>query len=151
MMEACDLVNIHTLQHGEAPATHKQGSQQIYFYLLSRSFVIHVKECGILPFDSMFPSDHIPIYVDFNIATLFGHPAIGTEKGALSNLQLDNPCLIDAYKSALCKQLENHNVKLRVATLFASATNLWNNRKEARFNQVERSGMRSQQVPMLAV
>jgi hypothetical protein len=70
MIEACDLVNTHTLQHGEASATHKKGSQQIDFNFLSRSLVIHVEDCGILPFDSMFPSDHIPLYVDFNIATL---------------------------------------------------------------------------------
>jgi hypothetical protein len=80
MIEACDLLNIHTLQHGEAPATHKQGSQQIDFNFISRSLIIHVEECGILPFDSVFPSYHRPLYVDFNIATRFGHPAIGTEK-----------------------------------------------------------------------
>jgi hypothetical protein len=95
MMEACGLVNIHTLQHGAAPATHKEGSQQIDVSLLSRSLVIHVEECGILPFDSVFPSDHRPLYVDFNIATLFGHPAIGTEKADVRDLQLDNPRLID--------------------------------------------------------
>jgi hypothetical protein len=97
MIEACDLVNIHRLQHGEAPATQKQGSQQIDFHFILCSLVIHVEECGILPFDSMFPSDHIPLYVDFNIATLFGHPVIGTEKEALRDLQLENPRLIEAY------------------------------------------------------
>jgi hypothetical protein len=25
MLKSCDLVNIHNLQHGEAPPTHKQG------------------------------------------------------------------------------------------------------------------------------
>jgi hypothetical protein len=64
MIDACDLVNIHALQHGEAPTTHKQGSQQIDFMFVSCSLVIHVEECGILPFDSMFSSDHKPIYVD---------------------------------------------------------------------------------------
>jgi hypothetical protein len=103
MLEACDLVNIHTLQHGEAPATHTQGSHQIDFMFISRSLVDHVKGCGILPFDSMFLSDHIPLYVDFDGATLFGHPSIGTEKAALRDLQLDNPSLIDAYEFALCK------------------------------------------------
>jgi hypothetical protein len=117
MIEACDLVNINTLQHGEATATHTQGSQKIDFNFISRSLVIHVEECGILPFDSMFPSDHILLYVDFNIATLFGHPAIGTEKAAVRDLHLYNPHLIDAYEFTLCKQLENHNVELRVTTL----------------------------------
>jgi hypothetical protein len=100
MIEACDLVNIHTLQHRGAPATHRQGSQQINFMCVSRSLIIHVEECGILPFNSMFSSNHIPLYVDFNISTIFGPPSIGTEKAALRDLQLDNPRLIDAYKSA---------------------------------------------------
>jgi hypothetical protein len=71
MIEACDLVNIYTLQHGEAPSTHKQGLQQIDVMFISHSLVEHVKGCGILKFDSMFLSDHIPIYVDFDISTLF--------------------------------------------------------------------------------
>jgi hypothetical protein len=34
-LEACDLVNIHTPQHGEAAATHTQGSYQIDFMFIS--------------------------------------------------------------------------------------------------------------------
>jgi hypothetical protein len=35
MLEACDLLNIHTLQHGKAPPTHKQESRQIEFMFIS--------------------------------------------------------------------------------------------------------------------
>jgi hypothetical protein len=35
MLEACELVNIRTLQHREAPATHKQGSHEIDFMFIS--------------------------------------------------------------------------------------------------------------------
>jgi hypothetical protein len=35
MLEPCDLVNIHTLQHGEDPTTHKQGSRKIDFMFMS--------------------------------------------------------------------------------------------------------------------
>jgi hypothetical protein len=49
--ESCNLVKIHTLRHGEAPETHKQGLQHIYFMFISRSLVKHVKGRGILPFD----------------------------------------------------------------------------------------------------
>jgi hypothetical protein len=44
IIEAYDLVNIHTIQHGEAPAMHKQGSQQIDFNFISRSLVMHVED-----------------------------------------------------------------------------------------------------------
>jgi hypothetical protein len=118
MLEACDLVNIHTLQHGEDPPTHKQGSRQIDFMFISRRLVKHVEECGILPFDTLFASDHRPLYVDFNVSTLFGHPSFGIERAALRDLQLHNPRLIDAYEEALCQQLVNHNVEFRVTVLF---------------------------------
>jgi hypothetical protein len=40
------------------------------------------------------PSDHRPLYVDFDVASLFGHPIICTERAALWDLQLDNLWLI---------------------------------------------------------
>jgi hypothetical protein len=148
MLEACNLVNIHTLQHSEAPETNKQGSHQIYFMFISRSLVRHVKGCGILPFESMFPIDHTPLYVDFDVATLFGHPSIGTEKAAkrdLRDLQIDNTHLIDAYESALCKQLKNHNVEIRVSKRFMTHTEEWNNNNQFKFNQVDRDTTRAMQ------
>jgi hypothetical protein len=36
MLKACELVNIHTLQHGEAPPTHKHRSRQTDFMFISR-------------------------------------------------------------------------------------------------------------------
>jgi hypothetical protein len=107
MLEACNLVNINTIQHGEAPATHKEGSHHIDFMFISGSLVRNVKGCRILPFDSIFSSNHMPLYVDFDVTTIFGHPSIGTEKEALHNLQLDNPRLIaqtSPNKTVLLKQ-----------------------------------------------
>jgi hypothetical protein len=85
----------------------------------------------------MYASDHRPLYVNFNIATLCGHPEIGTEKAALRDLQLENTRLIDAYKSALCKKFEYHNVEFKFSQLFATASDMWNNNNEFQFNQVD--------------
>jgi hypothetical protein len=120
------------------PATHKQGSRQIDFMIIFRRLIEHVKACGILPFDSIFASNHIPLYVDFNIITLFGHPAFSTERAALRYLQLDNPRLIYAYEEALCQQLENHNIELRVKWLFQIIKSEWNNHAEGQFNKIDR-------------
>jgi hypothetical protein len=138
ILEACSLVNIHTLQRGEAPPMHKQGAIQIDFMFLSCSLTVHVEACCILPFDSIFASDHIPLYVDFNIETLFGHPDFGTERSVLRDLQLGNPRLVDAYKDSLSKQLENHNVESRVMLLFQIKEQEWNNRAEGQFNKIDR-------------
>jgi hypothetical protein len=118
MLEACDLVNINTLKSYEAPPMYKQGSRQIDFMFISRMLVEHVKACGILPFTSIFASDHRPLYIDFNNETLSGHPDFGTERSALRVLKLDAPRLVNTYEDALCKQLNNHNVESRVTLFF---------------------------------
>jgi hypothetical protein len=96
------------------------------------------KGCGILPFDSMFSSDHMTLYVDFDVATLFGHPSIGTENAAVIYLQLDNPRLIDTYECVICKQFDNHNVEGRVSKLYETITGEWNNNDEFKFNKIDR-------------
>jgi hypothetical protein len=45
MLEACDLANIDTLQHGEDPPTHKQGSRKINFMFIFPRLVEHVEAC----------------------------------------------------------------------------------------------------------
>jgi hypothetical protein len=87
----------------------------------------------------MFSSDHITLYVDFDVATLlFGHPFIITEKAALIYLQLDNPHTIYACKSALCKQFGNHNVEGRGTKLYETNTGEWNKNDEFHFNKIYR-------------
>jgi hypothetical protein len=100
--------------------------------------VEHVEACGILPFSKIFASDHRPLYVDFNVFTLFGHPDFGTEKAALRDLQLHNPRLIDAYEESLCQQLVNHNVEFRVTVLFQLKEQQWTNHAEYLFNEIDR-------------
>jgi hypothetical protein len=75
---------------------HKQGSRQIDFMFISQQLVEHIDMCGIIPFNSIFESYHRPLFVYFNMFTLFGHPAFGTERDALRDLQLNNPRLVDA-------------------------------------------------------
>jgi hypothetical protein len=139
MLEACNLMNIHTLQHGEAPPTHKQGSQLIDFMFISRRLVPHVNACGILlVFDAIFVSDHRPLYVNFELETLFGHPSFGTERAALRDLQLDNPRLFNAYEDALCRELEKHNVEFKVIALFHISEETWSNQSQGELNKIDR-------------
>jgi hypothetical protein len=97
----------------------KQFPMHLWCELLPQATL---KGCGILPFDSMFSSDHTPLYVDFDVATLFGNSEIGTYKAVLRYLQFDNPRLVDAYETAICQQFENHNVEYRITNLYAMDT-----------------------------
>jgi hypothetical protein len=112
---------------------------------ISRRLVKHVEACGILPFDKIFASDHRTLYVDFNVFTLFGHPAFGTERAALSDLQLHNPRLIDAYKESLCQQLVNHSVEFRVTVLLQLKEEQPTNHAESLFNKIDRDIKRAMQ------
>jgi hypothetical protein len=80
MLEECCLVNTHTVRHGTIPATHKQGSQHIDFMFISRYQEHFFWGCGIPPFESIFASEHRPLYGDFDVISLFGNLTIGTEK-----------------------------------------------------------------------
>jgi hypothetical protein len=110
---------------------------------ISRRLIEHIEACGKLPFDSIFASDHIPLFVDFNVFTLFGHPAFGTERAALRELQLNNPRLIDAYEESVCQQLENHNIEFRVRLLFQIKELEWNNRANFIFNKIDKDNKRA--------
>jgi hypothetical protein len=145
MIEACSLVNSHTIENGEVPPTHTQESRNIDFMFISRCLVKHVEACGIPPFDSLFGSGHRPLYVYFNVFTFFGHPYFGKERAALRDLQLHNPRLIDAYEEAMCQQLVNHNVEFRVTVLFQLKEQEWNKNAEYLFNKIDRDIKRAMQ------
>jgi hypothetical protein len=105
---------------------------------MSQQLVEHIEACGILPLDSIFSSDHRPIFVNFNVFTIFDHPASGTERDALRDLQLNNPRLIDAYEEALCQKLVNHDIEFRVTLPFQIKELEWNNSVESLFNNIDR-------------
>jgi hypothetical protein len=67
MVDACDLVNIHKLKHGNTPPTQSSMSIQIYFIFVYAAATEFIEYCGILDYDTIFPSDHISLYIDINI------------------------------------------------------------------------------------
>jgi hypothetical protein len=66
--------------------------------------------CGILDFNTLFSSNHLPLYIDIDILCLLGYPVYGTIRALERDLKLNYPRLIDAYQETLIQQLLNHNV-----------------------------------------
>jgi hypothetical protein len=64
---------------------------------------------GILYFNTLFASDHRPLYIDIDILRLIGYPVHGTICALERDLKLNDPCNIDAYQATLIQQLINHN------------------------------------------
>jgi hypothetical protein len=125
LVEACNLVNIHKLKHGNVPATHIAGSDQIDFGYLSFVATEFVFRCGVLDFNSPFYNDHRPLFLDIDILRLLEYPIQGTVKFLERELKLDDPQLVEIYQSSLFQQLLNHNVAARVESLHLVKTTGW--------------------------
>jgi hypothetical protein len=138
LVESCNLVNIHKLKHDNVPATHNDGSKQINFIYLSYAVAEFVFRCGILDFNSLFYSDHHPLFLDVDIIRLLGHPVQGTVEFLERYLKLNYPRLVKAYQSSLFQQLLNHNVAARVDALYLVNASAWLISHENKFNQMDR-------------
>jgi hypothetical protein len=117
LLEACNLVNIHKLKHGDVPATHNTGSLQIDFGFLSYAATEFIYKCGILDFNALFSIDHRALFIDIDIFRLLGFLVQGTQKALERELKLHNPRLAEEYQSYLFKQLSNHIVDSRIDSL----------------------------------
>jgi len=69
----CGLIDLLTLQHPDPlpPATYIRGKERIDFIFVSAALLPNVRHTGILPYNSIFISDHCPCYIDFDSKSLF--------------------------------------------------------------------------------
>jgi hypothetical protein len=61
--------------------------------------------CGIFDFNTLFSSNHRPLYIGIDILRLLGYPVYGTIRALERDLKLNNPHLIDAYQETQIHQL----------------------------------------------
>jgi hypothetical protein len=73
LIRTCGLCNPLTLQHSDRtpPTTYSRGPNRINYILVSNSLLSSVIRSGILPFNSVFLSDHHPCFLDFDAYALF--------------------------------------------------------------------------------
>jgi hypothetical protein len=138
LVESCNLVNIHKLQHGEVPATRNNGSFQIDFAFLSYSAIEFIPRCGVLDFNALFSSDHRTLFLGIDILRLLGYPVQGTVISFERDLKLTDPRLIEVYQASLLQQLINHNVASSIDSLYIVKTSAWLHIHELKFNKIDR-------------
>jgi hypothetical protein len=73
-----------------------------------------VINCGLLDFDTLCHSDHRGIFLDPAIKGVFGTPPEHLPPAQFRKLKQDDPRISDAYRCALHKQFEQHNVYRKV-------------------------------------
>jgi hypothetical protein len=114
-IDNCGLVNIIAEKHGpDVPKTHIRGSKQIDFACLTPRLTEFVIHCGLLDFDMLCKSNHLGIFLDIATKGCFGTPPEHLPPSQCRKLKLNDPRISDAYRCALRKQFEQHNVYRRV-------------------------------------
>jgi hypothetical protein len=137
MVDACDLVNVHKHKHVNTPPIQASGSTQIDFIFMSSAAAEFIFRCGILDVNTLFWSDHRPLYIDIDVLRLLSYPVHGTILAMERDLKLNEPRIIDTYQSTLIQQLHNHNVGPRVDFLYIADPSAWAPHRESRFNAID--------------
>jgi hypothetical protein len=109
-IQNCGLINVlRQMYEGVVPNTHARGSAQIDFPLITAGLDKHVIYVGLL-YRYILQSDHPGMFVDLQIAGIFGQHPEKLSPHQFRNLKLDDPRISDKYRKILHKQFEHHNV-----------------------------------------
>jgi hypothetical protein len=140
-MQNFGMVNIISEKHGpDVPKTHIRGSKQIEVACLMPRLTEFVKNCGLLDFDTLCCSDNRGFYLDLAIEGVFWYSTrTSTPPAQFCKLKLDDPRISDAYRCALHKQFEQHNVYRKVKEIgIRSESTEWKIAEEAKYEGVDR-------------
>jgi len=123
LMCTCGLVDPLLLQHPDQtpPSTYSRSDNRIDYIVISSSLVPAVLRTGIMPYDSVFISDHRPTYVDFESSLLFQDDTNTIGASTRRGLQLQDPRLVEKYYESLRRQLEYHKLPDKILQLYQDA------------------------------
>jgi hypothetical protein len=112
LMKSCDLTDILGEQHTHRPfpATYARGKKRLDYILVSSSIAPSVQKLGILPFHSVFCSDHRPCFIDIDATMLFNELTSPIAPLCQRQLQLTDPRSVSKYIDNAHKQIEYHNI-----------------------------------------
>jgi hypothetical protein len=119
LMVSCGLVDPLRHQHAARPfpATYNRGNSRLDYILVSASILPAVQRSGILPYNSIFYSNHWSCYLDIDSTLLFEDPTFDMQPRCRRQLQLHDPLIVQTYNETLQKQLHTgHNGAMRRTT-----------------------------------
>lgn len=126
LITTCGLIDILQMHHSApAPATYNRGNKRLDYILISQSLTQAVLRSGILPFYSLFLSDHRPCYIDIDADQLFNDIA-PIAPLTYRGLQTADPRKVEKYITTVKQQLQYHKILDKVHHLQDSAEHqLW--------------------------
>lgn len=106
LVMTCGLVDPLAYQHSmrRFPATYNRGKSRLDYILVSAQLLPAVQRSGILPFQSIFISDHRPCFIDLCAQQIFGNKTQDIAPQCQWQLQLRDLRVVEAYNGALEKQ-----------------------------------------------
>jgi hypothetical protein len=112
LIKTCGLVDVLGTQHLERPIppTYSRGKKRLDYILVLGSILTSVLKSGILPYNSIFHSDHRTCYIDIDPELLFISPTYSIETPCRRGLQLSDPRKVSKYKHTLQDQLDYHKI-----------------------------------------
>jgi hypothetical protein len=121
----CGLIDILAIQHSSCPfpPTYIRGNKRLDYILISSTLQDAVERSGILPYNSLFPGNHCPCFIDLNTTILFECPTPPPAPPCQRSLQLLDPRRVNTYREVLHKQLEYHKISNKLQTLTEAALN----------------------------
>lgn len=146
LIRTCGLQDPLTIQHQDQPPppTYSRGSQRIDYILVSGSLLPAITRSGLLPFDSVFLSDHRPCFLDFDGRVLFQDTTPTIVPSARRKLQLMDPRIVTTYYDNLKKQLDYHKIPGKVESLYHQAqSDMKSNQIPQQYNKLDRIIMES--------
>ncbi len=108
----CGLLDMLGEQHPERPfsSTYSRGKKCLDYILLSSSIAPSVLCSVILPYHSLFYSDHRACYIDIDNKLLFQEDTHALQPPCQRGLQLMDPQIIIKYNNNLRDQLSYHHI-----------------------------------------
>lgn len=112
LVSTCGLVDPLARQHSSRPfpASHNRGSEDIDFKFTSPNIADSITTSGSMPFHSLFNSDHRLYFLDFDAKSLFSDPAYEIPPPLYRRLRLNDPQIVQTYRTVLHNQLTVHKV-----------------------------------------
>jgi hypothetical protein len=117
--DECHLINLMTRSHPgkQLPNTYARGHRCLDYAFGSEAVAAAVQYAGYEPFNSHFPTDHRPYYVDLSISSLFGLQLQPLTRYEPRVLQATNIHQVTTYIEKKYEYMCQHNVFERVRRL----------------------------------
>jgi hypothetical protein len=139
LLKTCGLIDILQVHHtNKAPPTYNRGNTRLDYILVSDSIAQTVLCSGILPFYSLFLSDHRPCYIDIDAMALFQDHTSPIAPPNMRGLQLSDPRKVKQYVDSCKKQVIYHKIMEKTHELHSDAPqDTWNNEHIEEYEKID--------------